>query len=160
MELHGRSHIIRGMAAVLMALPPIAMAALGGKAESAASPAVASRNVQRPPASATSAATSAPAYSVHERVDAAGTTLKEFADAGGKVFAVTWDGPAKPNLRQLLGDYFEEYAGTARPRGGHHRDITESNRLVVRSNAYLRSYSGLAYLPSALPEGVKLEDLQ
>jgi hypothetical protein len=101
------------------------------------------------------------AYSVHEKTNDAGTTVKEFAGPDGKVFAVAWDGPAKPNLRHLLGAHFEEFAGANVTRNGsHHRNAVDSGKLVVRSSAYLRSFSGIAFLPAAMPEGVSPEDLQ
>ncbi|NEX59673.1 DUF2844 domain-containing protein [Noviherbaspirillum galbum] len=100
------------------------------------------------------------AYSLNEYVNAAGTTIREYAGADGTVFAVSWDGPAKPNLRTLLGAHFAEFTKAASSGGGHHRASVDNDRLVVRSTAHARNFSGLAYLPSAVPEGITVEDLQ
>src|ERR1700688_3932169 len=41
-------------------------------------------------------------YRVHEIQLPSGTILREFSAIGGNVFAVTWSGPAIPDLRQAL----------------------------------------------------------
>jgi hypothetical protein len=46
---------------------------------------------------------------VHRLQLPSGTSVREYADAGGTVFAVAWDGPTKPDLNQLPGQYFAEY---------------------------------------------------
>ncbi|TFV89668.1 DUF2844 domain-containing protein [Oxalobacteraceae bacterium OM1] len=101
------------------------------------------------------------AYTVHERQTEAGTTVQEYADANGKVFAVRWNGPAKPDVRRLLGTYFSEYTTAANEgRGTLRRAGVERNGLVVRSGGHLRAFSGFAYLADAFPAGVTPEDLQ
>ena len=42
-------------------------------------------------------------YQLHEIQLPSGTVVREFAGSGGKVFAVAWNGPAVPNLREILG---------------------------------------------------------
>ena len=42
-------------------------------------------------------------YSVQEITAAGGTVVREFVSPGGVVFAVSWNGPAMPNLQQTLG---------------------------------------------------------
>src|ERR1700730_8992149 len=46
-------------------------------------------------------------YRVHEIQLPTGTVLREFVAPGGNVFAVAWNGPTKPNLRQAFGKYFD-----------------------------------------------------
>jgi hypothetical protein len=86
--------------------------------------------------------------------------VREFAGSDGKVFAVAWSGPTVPNLRQTLGQYFDSYVTAAKaPHSGHHHlQIRESN-LVVQAGGHMRSFSGLAYLPQAVPSGVSVGDL-
>ena len=52
-------------------------------------------------------------YRVHEIQQSSGTVIREYAGLDGKVFAVTWHGPFSPNLRQMLGSYFDQYAAAA-----------------------------------------------
>src|SRR4051812_32719096 len=40
------------------------------------------------------------AFTVHEITGATGTTVREYASPSGKIFAVTWQGPWLPNMRQ------------------------------------------------------------
>lgn len=100
-------------------------------------------------------------YTVHAMTVASGTSIREYASPDGKVFAVTWSGPAMPDLRQLLGSYFSTY--TTEPharRSGHaHRQI-DRPELVVHSRGHQRAFSGKAYVPSMIPNGVAIDDLQ
>ena len=99
-------------------------------------------------------------YQLHEIQLPSGTVVREFAGSGGKVFAVAWNGPAVPNLREILGQYFDSYVTAAKaPHSGHHHlQIRESN-LVVQAGGHMRAFSGLAYLPQAVPSGVNIGDL-
>lgn len=146
--------LFAGACAGLLSLPPTACAALGGAVEPAAPGQVKVRAAARPDGAQAS-------YTIHERQTEAGTTVREYADANGTVFAVRWDGPAKPDVRRLLGNYFSEYTTAANEgRGTLRRAGVERNGLVVRSGGRLRAFSGLAYLPAALPAGVTPESLE
>ena len=100
-------------------------------------------------------------YQLHEIQLPSGTRVREFAGSDGKVFAVAWNGPTVPNLRQTLGQYFDKYVTAAKaPHSGHHHvQIRESN-LVVQAGGHMRAFSGLAYLPQAVPDGVNVGDLR
>ena len=100
-------------------------------------------------------------YSLHEMQLPSGTWVREFAAPNGTVFAVAWNGPTQPNLRQALGRYFDSYVTAAKARhGGLHRlDIKQSD-LVVQAGGHMRAFSGRAYLPQAVPAGVSLGDLR
>jgi hypothetical protein len=99
-------------------------------------------------------------YRLHEIQLPSGTRVREFAGSDGKVFAVAWNGPTVPNLRQALGQYFDVYVAAAKaPHSGHHHlQIRESN-LIVEAGGHMRAFSGIAYLPQALPSGVSVGDL-
>ena len=99
-------------------------------------------------------------YQLHEIQLPSGTVVREFAGSGGKVFAVAWNGPAVPNLREILGQYFDSYvtAAKAQHSGHHHLQIRQSD-LVVLAGGHMRAFSGLAYLPQAVPSGVSVGDL-
>jgi hypothetical protein len=100
-------------------------------------------------------------YRLHEIQLPSGTVLREFAGSDGKVFAVAWNGPNIPNLRQAFGRYFDTYVTAAKAKhAGHtHLQIQQSD-LVVQSNGHMRAFVGRAYLPQAVPSGVDLGELR
>jgi hypothetical protein len=99
-------------------------------------------------------------YRLHEIQLPSGTVVREFAGADGKVFAIAWNGPTVPNLRQTLGQYFDNYvtAAKAKHAGHHHLQIQQSD-LVVQAGGHMRAFSGRAYLPQSVPPGVSIGDL-
>jgi Protein of unknown function (DUF2844) len=102
-------------------------------------------------------------YNLHEIRAASGTLVHEYATRQGTVFAVTWQGPLPPDLHQLFGDYYQRYqvAAAAQLRPGMHRQLNiAAADLVVQSTARLRAFRGVAYIPSLLPAGVSVVDLQ
>jgi hypothetical protein len=102
-----------------------------------------------------------PTYQVQEIQLPSGTKLREFAAGDGKVFAVAWRGPAPPNLKQALGQYFDNYVAAAKVnRLGHHHLEISGSELVVHAAGHMRAFTGVAYLPQALPGGFDLGELQ
>ena len=100
-------------------------------------------------------------YAVRELQAATGTSVKEYLSPGGVVFAVSWSGPALPDLRQLLGAQFDVYTAAARARnaGPGHLDIREPG-LVVQSAGQMRAFFGRAYIPALVPAGVALDQIR
>lgn len=111
-------------------------------------------------------ATSEPGYSVQEISAAAGTVVREYVSPAGVVFAVSWNGPAKPNLAQTLGAYFTQYqaavnslrAQSTRPRGHNHLEIRTPS-LIVHAGGHMREYFGIAYVPALMPQNLSVSDL-
>jgi hypothetical protein len=106
--------------------------------------------------------TATPQYNLHEITIAPNTLVREYATPQGTVFAVTWQGPLPPNLRQLLGGYYAQYrsAVAVQSRPGMHRQMNVAQTdLVVQSTGRLRSFRGKAYVPSLVPAGVSVGDL-
>lgn len=100
-------------------------------------------------------------FRVHEIQMASGTSLREFVSLDGNVFAVAWNGPFVPNLRQALGRYFESFVAGATLNHGDHKHIqVQQPDLVVQARGHMRAFYGRAYLPLALPSGFNLGDLQ
>jgi uncharacterized protein DUF2844 len=101
-------------------------------------------------------------YRVHEIQLPSGTVMREFVAPNGNVFAVAWQGPTRPDLRQALGQYFDAFAFASAPRSKfsdrRHVQI-EQGDLIVQSGGHMRALSGRAYLKSAIPSGVNLGDL-
>ena len=100
-------------------------------------------------------------FTVHEIQLPSGTTVKEYVSPAGMVFAVSWQGPSLPDLQQVLGRYFEQYAGALanRAAGPGARAIAQPG-LVVQSGGRMRAFFGKAYVPQMLPQGVLAEEIQ
>lgn len=114
----------------------------------------------------TSATTAA--YTVNEIQSPAGTVVREYVSASGasagKVFGIAWQGQWQPDIRQLLGSYFDQYAQAAKAqRSSRMRRgplSIEEPGLTVQMSGHLRSFSGRAYVPEMLPQGVPVEDIR
>lgn len=141
-------------ALLLFGIPALSFAALGGDVSSVQS----DRTQMRAKASGSSSMGS---YTVHEMQTEAGTTVREYADNAGKVFAVTWQGPVKPDLGQLLGQYFSDFQQEAASgRIGRRQLKVNKPNVVILSEGRMRALAGKAYLPQAVPAGVNIEDLE
>lgn len=132
----------------VLLLPWNAWAVLGGQASSVASDQTSMKASMRN-------SITQPAYGVQSFQTATGITVKEYIAADGTVFALSWQGPIMPDLKQLLGQYFSDYVNAARSRHGgrHHLSIKQAG-LVVQAQGRLRAFSGIAYLPAKMPAGV------
>ncbi|MGH8264483.1 MAG: DUF2844 domain-containing protein [Steroidobacteraceae bacterium] len=96
-----------------------------------------------------------PAYTVHTLDLPGGTVVREFIGASGVVFAVSWSGPFRPDLRQTLGVYFDRFhAAIAQPAATHRQLLIAERDVVIASRGRLRAFEGLAYLPAEMPAGV------
>lgn len=150
-----KSKILRGMLAILV-LPFPLCASLGGD--------VGSVQTDQAKMQGTLRSTSADAYTVHEIQTAAGVAVKEYTSPVGKVFAVTWQGPVHPDLRQLLGSYFGPYVQALQAqraqRRGHGPVLIQQAGLVVEITGHARSFMGRAYVPQMVPAGVHAEELR
>jgi hypothetical protein len=134
-------------------LPTFVYAALGGD--------ITSVEADRVRMKATLLTSQSALYTVHQMQTPYGTTVREFASPSGTVFAVTWQGPFLPDLRQTLGAYFPIYETAPRTaHSGHSHVAVERSDLVVRSGGHPRAFFGLAYVPRLVPAGVSIDQLQ
>ena len=100
-------------------------------------------------------------YEVHKIVGAAGVIVREYATHMGAVFAVTWSGTQVPDLKILLGRYFDRYVALARTvRTGHHVLSINTSDLVMTAVRFQRTARGQVYLPSLMPDGVSRRELR
>ncbi len=109
--------------------------------------------------------TQAQGYAVHEMQAPTGLTVREYVSpSSGKVFAVGWQGPWPPDMRQILAGYFEQYQQAAQTqanvRPGRHPVMIQLPGLVVQSGGHMRSFAGRAYVPDMLPQGVAAEAIR
>ena len=144
----------RGAALLLALVAPLAFAGLGeAPSEMAASA------TQR-----TAAATSAGvAYTDIQRTLKSGTVVHQYVDANGIVFAVSWAGPFKPDLKRLLGRHFDrvvEGGATAARRGERSRLDVNDTDLVLRSGGHMGAFEGSAWVPSRLPAGFDPQEMK
>jgi Protein of unknown function (DUF2844) len=99
-------------------------------------------------------------YRVHEIQLTSGTVMREFVGSDGKVFAVTWQGPTRPDLRQALGRYFDAFVSAPRSKFADRRHVQiQQGDLIVQAGGHMGALLGRAYLASALPSGVSIGDL-
>jgi outer membrane receptor for ferric coprogen and ferric-rhodotorulic acid len=110
--------------------------------------------------------TQAQAYTVQEIQAPTGIIIREYiSPATGKVFAVAWQGPWPPNMQQILASYFDQFQQAAQAQAGTARAIRRPLMislpgLVVQSGGHMRSFSGRAYVPDMLPQGVTAEAIR
>jgi hypothetical protein len=104
------------------------------------------------------------AFTLHELQTATGVVVREFATSSGTVYAVAWQGPVFPDMRQLLGPYFDRYqqeaARLAQSRRGHGPLTIDLGDVVVQTGGHARAFSGRAYVPRLLPAGVAVESIR
>ena len=102
-----------------------------------------------------------PAYAVHELALPTGATVRELVSDAGKVFAVSWSGGWRPNLRDLLGSHYDRFiAGTRGRRATRGIVRIELPGMTVVMGGHLRTFFGKAVLTELLPAGVTLEELR
>jgi hypothetical protein len=107
-------------------------------------------------------------YTVHEIQNSGGIVVREYVSSAGtsagKVFAIAWQGPWPPDMRQLLGNYFDPYIQAAKAqnaaRVGRRPLMIEQPGFVVEMGGHPRSFFGRAYLPDQLPSGVSAEAIR
>ena len=99
-------------------------------------------------------------YAVHEIAAPSGTVVREFVSPAGKVFAVSWSGPTMPDLRQVLGPYFDTYVAALAQRKARGPVNVVLPGLVVQSSGHMRAFAGKAYLPDGMPAGVASEEIR
>jgi len=104
------------------------------------------------------------AYTVHEITAPTGTIVREYVSAAGKVFGVAWQGPWRPDMRQILSNYFENYRQASQAQVNSHAGrrplVIQQPELVLESGGHMRSFMGRAYIPALLPAGMSAETIQ
>lgn len=101
-------------------------------------------------------------YLVRETALDSGTLVREYVSADGLVFAVTWQGPTLPDLKALLGKYFDTMVAesASAPRAGRSRIAVNQPEVVINSGGHMRAFEGSAWIPAQLPAGFTPDDLR
>ncbi|ABE29308.1 hypothetical protein DR64_1372 [Paraburkholderia xenovorans LB400] len=136
-------------------LPLASYAALGGAPGAGSAPQPLFR------AATSNAASTAAAYTVRASRDANGVTVREYVLPANVVFAVTWDGPVRPDMSALLGSYFPNAVAASAARARGTGPLIERNGdFQIESAGAPGHASGKAFLPRLVPANVRVEDLQ
>ena len=101
-------------------------------------------------------------YVTRDTTLATGTHVREFVSGSGVVFAVTWDGPFLPDLKALLGKYFDTMVAESAtmPRAGRSHMAVNRPEVVINSGGHMRSFEGSAWIPAEFPVGFTADDVQ
>ena len=103
-------------------------------------------------------------YSRHDLTRPNGGMVHELTNAQGQVFAVTWSGPGKPDLRSLLGRYFATYQGATGSIGRtmhalRRPALVADPDLQIQAEGHMGWFRGVAFVPSLAPAGFTPADL-
>ncbi|MEZ0602609.1 DUF2844 domain-containing protein [Paraburkholderia sp. IW21] len=142
-------------------LSPLASYATLGGAPSAGTPTQTMLRAAPQSAAGVVTASAAAPYITRETRDSNGVTIREYVLSSNIVFAVTWEGPIRPDMTALLGSYFPNFvaAGESRARGTG--PLIESNGdFRIESAGRLGHFFGMAYLPRLMPANVRPGDLK
>jgi hypothetical protein len=115
------------------------------------------------PLQSTPGATSAGVpYTDVQRTLPNGVHVDEYVDASGKVFALSWSGPFKPDLKELLGPHFEAFrkGAEAHRRGNRSKMAVETGEVVVVSEGHMGAFQGRAWIPARLPAGFDTQEMR
>jgi hypothetical protein len=101
----------------------------------------------------------------HEITLGDGSAVKEYVNAAGQVFAVSWRTRLKPNLQLLLGASYAAMSKAAleSPTGVSGMKRQQSLRLsnlVVHQGGRVNAFAGVAYVPALVPMGVDADALR
>ncbi|MHB1591020.1 MAG: DUF2844 domain-containing protein [Sulfuricella sp.] len=101
-------------------------------------------------------------YVTRDTTLATGTHVREYISASGIVFAVTWNGPFLPDLKALLGKYFDTMVAKSatRPKAGRSQMAINLPEVVINSGGHMRAFEGSAWIPAQFPAGFTAKDVR
>lgn len=103
-------------------------------------------------------------FAVHQLQAANGTTVREYLTSTGTVFAVAWEGPWLPDLRQVLGPYFDAYQRNAtvvrNGRRSHGPIAIRTGDVVIQMGGHPRAFTGRAYVERLMPQGMQAASIR
>jgi hypothetical protein len=108
--------------------------------------------------------TSSGSYEIHEIQAANGIVLREYVSPSGSVFGVAWQGRTRPDLRQVLGSYYDQFVKAVEAQRAQRRGfgplLIQQPGLVVEMGGHMRAMMGRAFLPQSLPAGIRPEEIR
>ena len=104
------------------------------------------------------------AYTMYEVRSASGILVREYVSPSGVVYGIAWQSEWKPDLKQLLGPYFDRYQQTAQAsrltRKGRGPATIQTPDVIVQVSGHARAFAGTAYVTRLLPQGVRPESIR
>jgi len=98
-------------------------------------------------------------YAIHELAVPSGGKVRHFVGDSGKIFAVSWSGGWRPNLRDIMGDHYDKFiAATRGKRVARGVARIEIPGMVVVMGGHQRAFFGHVYLTELLPAGFTFAD--
>ncbi len=100
----------------------------------------------------------------HEISLADGSSIREYVNPAGLVFAVSWHSRLKPRLETLLGAHYVAPGVNSNLAAGvsgvkRQQSLRHPN-LVLHQSGRMNAFSGLAYVPTLVPPGVNADALR
>lgn len=139
-----------------LAIPLSAQASLGGDAASVHADQMHFQSVLRSTANS--------AYTVQELKAPTGVMVREYVSTAGKVFAVSWQGPVRPDLQQLLGSYFQTFIQAVHAQKPSRMKraplVINQPGFVFAMGGHMRWIVGRAYDPTLVPANVQMEEIR
>jgi hypothetical protein len=100
-----------------------------------------------------------PSYDVHEIQVNAHVVERQYVNHAGDVFGVTWKSTGAIDLQPMLGAYFPKYQALGARRIDLHHAALTSPDLVIEMGSFLRTFTGRAYVPARVPNGVAISEI-
>jgi len=100
-------------------------------------------------------------YAIHELTSPSGIKVRHFVGDSGKVFAVSWSGGWRPNLRDIMGAHYDRFiAATRGKRVARGVARIELPGMVVVMGGHQRAFYGHVYLTDLVPAGFLPEEIR
>jgi Protein of unknown function (DUF2844) len=100
-------------------------------------------------------------YAIHELASPSGTKVRNFVGDSGKVFAVSWSGGWRPNLRDIMGAHYDKFiAATHGKRIARGVARIELPGMVVVMGGHQRAFFGHVYLTDLVPVGFLPQEIR
>jgi len=100
-------------------------------------------------------------YEIHELAYPTGIKVRHFVGDSGKIFAVSWSGGWRPNLRDIMGEHYDKFiAATRGKRAARGVARIELPGMVVVMGGHQRAYFGHVYLTDLAPAGLLPEEIR
>jgi len=146
---------VKVLLAAAASMPLVSYAALGGAPLTSSTP---THSLLR--AAAAPASSAVLPYTVREAHGSDGVTIREYVLPDNVVFALTWEGPVRPDMNALLGSYLPNFvsASEARARGTGPL-VDHTNEFHIESAGHAGHFFGKAYVPRLVPVNVRVDDL-
>jgi Protein of unknown function (DUF2844) len=100
-------------------------------------------------------------FEINEITTDDGTQVRAYVSRDGTVFAITWSGPALPDLKVVLGARYPQYGARAHAQPAINKALSiTTDDLVLRVVKLPRGFAGTAHVPALLPPAFSAGDIR